>query len=538
MTSVASDTSLTRLTGRPKERVARGIAAEPIVGKDVLELLSSSMYVDPRAIYREYIQNAADSIDEAFDNGFFRGEDLGRVEVTLDPSARTVIIRDDGIGVGSADAERVLTSLGASAKRGTKARGFRGVGRLAAFGYAQTVSFRTKARGDTHSTEVRWDCKKLKSALRDPKYQGDLRQVIRDVVTVVSERESNKDLHFFEVRLEHVIRIKNDVLLNADEVERYLGEVAPAPFRSDFRHGPKVIKVISPYIAPCRFRIYVNGAKRYVTRPHKTHFAVSQTKADVVAGIDQKTLKDSSGAIQAILWIAHHGYQGALHGVPEFRGLRARVGDIQVGDDQVFYGHFPEPRFNSWTIAELHIVDRRIIPNGRRDGFEQNEAYADLLSQLVPIMREIGSRCRKTSTIRNRVRGFERSADRLRKLFASLSQRGVSPRREARLRSEIAATMIDMKKIITSKGLPDGSRLRLKRRLSALKTDYAGLAILRDDVPPFSAFPIAQRLIYQEVIDLIHEVAPQKSGAQSLVDRLVARIEAQALTGRMRKKRR
>ena len=36
-----------------------------IVGKDILEVLSNAMYVDPLAIYREYIQNAADAIDEA-----------------------------------------------------------------------------------------------------------------------------------------------------------------------------------------------------------------------------------------------------------------------------------------------------------------------------------------------------------------------------------------------------------------------------------------------------------------------------------------
>ena len=33
---------------------------EIVVGKDILELVSSSMYIDPLTIYREYIQNAAD----------------------------------------------------------------------------------------------------------------------------------------------------------------------------------------------------------------------------------------------------------------------------------------------------------------------------------------------------------------------------------------------------------------------------------------------------------------------------------------------
>ena len=38
---------------------------EIIIGKDILELLSNAMYVEPLTIYREYLQNSADSIDDA-----------------------------------------------------------------------------------------------------------------------------------------------------------------------------------------------------------------------------------------------------------------------------------------------------------------------------------------------------------------------------------------------------------------------------------------------------------------------------------------
>jgi hypothetical protein len=38
---------------------------EIVIGKDVLELVSSAMYVDPLTVYREYIQNAADAVDDA-----------------------------------------------------------------------------------------------------------------------------------------------------------------------------------------------------------------------------------------------------------------------------------------------------------------------------------------------------------------------------------------------------------------------------------------------------------------------------------------
>jgi len=85
-----------------------------IVGKDILEVLSNAMYVDPLAIYREYIQNAADAIDEARRTSVFSTKKTGTVEIEIDIEKRTVIIRDNGTGISAADFESRLTSFGAS----------------------------------------------------------------------------------------------------------------------------------------------------------------------------------------------------------------------------------------------------------------------------------------------------------------------------------------------------------------------------------------------------------------------------------------
>src|SRR5947209_11059459 len=106
-----------------------------VVGKDILEVLSSAMYVEPLAIYREYIQNAADSIDEARRTGVLAPKEAGNVEIDIDLEERTVTIRDNGTGIPAPEFESRMTSFGASAKRGTTARGFRGVGRLSGLAY-------------------------------------------------------------------------------------------------------------------------------------------------------------------------------------------------------------------------------------------------------------------------------------------------------------------------------------------------------------------------------------------------------------------
>ncbi len=96
-----------------------------VIGKDVLELLSSAMYVDPMTIYREYVQNAADAIDDARREGILAKEERGTVAIAIDPASRSVRIRDNGSGVAWPEFARKLTALGASGKRGKAARGFR-----------------------------------------------------------------------------------------------------------------------------------------------------------------------------------------------------------------------------------------------------------------------------------------------------------------------------------------------------------------------------------------------------------------------------
>ena len=48
-----------------------------IIGKHTLESLTSGMYSDPYVVYREYIQNAVDSIDNAIAQGILKfGKDV------------------------------------------------------------------------------------------------------------------------------------------------------------------------------------------------------------------------------------------------------------------------------------------------------------------------------------------------------------------------------------------------------------------------------------------------------------------------------
>src|ERR1700680_4917801 len=74
------------------------------IGKDVIELITSGMYVVPTTIYREYVQNAADAIDLARTQGLIGPKERGQVSISIDHEQRSVCIRDNGAGIPVSDA--------------------------------------------------------------------------------------------------------------------------------------------------------------------------------------------------------------------------------------------------------------------------------------------------------------------------------------------------------------------------------------------------------------------------------------------------
>ena len=120
-----------------------------------------------------------------------------------------------------------------------------------------------------------------------------------------------------------------------------------------------------------------------------------------IRDIEFLNFADVDGEIGAIGWLAHHEYVRSIPPTLGVRGLRARYGDIQVGESNLFEDSFKEPRFNGWTIGEIHILDRRVLPNARRDNFEINHHYSNLLVQLGPVAAAITLRCRTASVARN-----------------------------------------------------------------------------------------------------------------------------------------
>lgn len=380
-------------------------AGSVIVGKDVLELLTGAMYVDPMTIFREYIQNAADAIDLAKGVQLYRGSHRPRIDIRLDPAGRSIKIRDNGGGISAEDFWARMTSIGASAKRGTSQRGFRGVGRLSGLGYAAELIFRTRAPGESHVSTISWSGRKLREILREAHYSGGLDSVVRDVAETALEPAAGCGAHFFEVELRGVLRIGNDILLNPDEVRAYLAQTAPVPFADDFAHASSIHVFLETYGISAGLDIYIDDDGDPVRRPLATRIRTHGRNSDSLREIEFIQVPSVDGSsIDAVGWIAHHSYLGAIPRSAGYGGIRIRAGNIQVGSANLVDSLFPESRFNAWCVAELHVLSARISPNGRRDDFELNAHYQNLRSHTAALALRISKTCRDRSIQRNRVK--------------------------------------------------------------------------------------------------------------------------------------
>lgn len=507
-----------------KTEESRFEGPEVFIGKDVLELLSSSMYVNPLAVYREYVQNATDAIDDAVAQDLLPSVEEGKIEINLDHIDRRVVIRDNGLGLPNIDFPTRMLSFGASKKRGTGARGFRGVGRLSALGYVQQLVFRSRAKGDAKVLEARWDGRAVKRLLAATDEDTDLQSIVREAVSLEQLNPENYPAHFFEVELIKPRRIANDRLLNEVEIENFIGQICPCPFSPKFSYCEEIAKLLEGHGRAGRtYRIHINGSEAPVYRPHRDEVAFSDSKKSVFHSLKPFEIEGIDGGTAAVGWLIHHDYQGAIPVSQGVRGLCARVGNIQIGHDRLFAEIFPEDRFCSWSVGEVHILDTRVVPNGRRDEFESSAHLDNVIAHLRPVGVEVARECRVSSQKRNRKKLFELAARKVNEKLDVLTQGAVSDPYAKSIKAEIGTLLSEMRRATGSDLFEEKERGALRRQLREIeKAVEAHTTKTEGDV--LESLPKRKRATYKEVIDLIYDCSMNQVNAKGLVDRMLDRL--------------
>lgn len=384
------------------------------IGAHILESLTTGMYQDSRTIFREYIQNSCDAIDEAVKAGVI-AEGEGEIRIELDAECRNITIEDNGTGISAKDFVRVVGNVADSDKIQGESRGFRGIGRLCGLAYCGTLVFTAKYRGEGVVSRLRCSAEVLRQLLGE-RDSGIKRYTASEVLKFVNEFEAEEtedvDGHFFRVELIH-INDENTELLDEARVREYLSFVAPLPYHVGFAEYRSKIhghaKGLGQRID--EYDIFLNGDQLF---KDYTRTIPTSKGSDEVFDLEFHDFLNSDGKISAWIWVGISRLKAQIKAKDcPMWGIRLRKGNIQVGNEYTMSRFFEEDRGNRYFIGEIFCVSDELIPNSRRDYFVENKALIDFAEQVKEYCEELSDLYRAGSKLNSSYEKFKKADGRI-----------------------------------------------------------------------------------------------------------------------------
>jgi len=374
----------------------------PVIGIDLLKMLMLQLYSNPRCIYREYIQNALDSINEAVKIGVLKQVKDGRVSISI--TKDDIVIEDNGTGICSDKAVKFLTDIANSFKDGIDTAGLYGVGRLSGGGYCELLEFETTYKGEDVATIVSIDTKKLRQLIEKKSIEVSAEDALREICstqTISAEIEEHK----FIVRLKKVINSR-DILLDVDEIKNYITEYAPIDYSVLF----------NSLINSCPQTEFVKRHKQI----DKIRVSLNDY-IDIEKGYGVKVV-GTDDPIEKIRYfeLPEHPKFGSLgwgwYAVTEFSvqineekdncvGIRLRKHNISL-DKNILNSCFKESRGNKYFYGEIFITNDKIVPDSGRQGLAAGEEADALIAEIkryfADTLRQVYYRANKLKTALNK----------------------------------------------------------------------------------------------------------------------------------------
>ena len=339
----------------------------PVIGIDLLKMLMLQLYSNPRCIYREYIQNALDSINEAVKLGILSQEKDGRVSIII--TNNDISIEDNGTGIRSDKAVKILTDIANSVKNGVDTAGQFGVGRLSGGGYCEILEFETTYMGEDVSTIVSLDTRKLRKMVEKKETDISAEDAMREICTTHTSPAKAEE-HKFTVRLKNVI-YSREILLDIDEIKNYITEYAPIDYSVPF----------NSLINSCPQTEYV-----------KKHKQIDKIRV---------SLNDHSDI--------EKGYGITIVGTGDpIERIRIRLRKHNISlDKNILNTCFKESRGNKYFYGEIFITNDNIVPDSGRQGLAAGEEADALIAEIKKYfsdtLRQVYYRANKLKTALNKI---------------------------------------------------------------------------------------------------------------------------------------
>lgn len=500
----------------------------PRIGANVLETLTTGMYVHPLDTVRELVQNAADSVRKAEEASLIK-RGAGRIEIELGHNSRSVVIRDNGTGIPTEEIGERLIDVGMSDKDIEHDAGFRGIGRLAGIAFCDALIFRTSAKGENKATVLEFDCVGIRKAISPANRRTlEMADVLAKYITESTEQAKPGE-HFLEVTLAGINDSATE-FLDIEDVEPYLQQVAPVDFDpQDFLFASKIKSWACKHkldLPTVSLEVTTPGVRRQIFKSYRNSYRTSNQRGgqvDVEIEDVGFVLDDKCQQPQFWIWWGKTDLPGTV-GDERVAGFRFRKNNISLGEPDRVADLFAEKkaptnrRFNAWYVGEIHVLCPGAIPNARRDGFENTGTWPRIRAKMLPFIAERTSDIQRASSARNApaVKLAKQATEVIGVVETSTEHGLASVEERDKLLSDIQETKSKIESRLNGRaGESDGRELKQFVR----KLERAEKQLLDDKhfvaKKVRSSLDRKQRLLLQQVAEIVHSVLDQQACKKS-----------------------
>lgn len=202
------------------------------IGKDQMRQYMGGLYENAMVVYREYLQNACDAVEQALQEGLIPNRRQANIAVSIDEYNRAITIEDVGIGIAKDNIGPYLVSVASSQKYGKGLVGRHGIGRLNGANYCDQIVYETSYAGEPIKTTLVWDVKQAREICNNDDLDWTVEQIIDKVTNQVTYTPEDVDKHYCKVTL---VNVNNNSLLDINSVKLYVEQIVSVDYSTEFK---------------------------------------------------------------------------------------------------------------------------------------------------------------------------------------------------------------------------------------------------------------------------------------------------------------
>lgn len=213
-----------------------------IIGRNLLETITSALYENPIILFREYVQNSLDAYNYAIKNEEKKCLADFNVDININQENRSIIITDNGYGIYTeGEFRKEMLSFGNSKKiDSSQFIGFRGIGRISALPFCEELVFENKAEGVKEVNYCVWKGDEYRNLLNsDETNDATFEQTVREIVNIRKETCEDEKLHYFKVKIINYSYEIEEMLEHVD-FESSLTQLLPIKYSDNFKASKKI----------------------------------------------------------------------------------------------------------------------------------------------------------------------------------------------------------------------------------------------------------------------------------------------------------